>query len=197
MKLINQIKKLKESEIKKLVDRRIKEFKSFDKESKRGIFKEFCFCILTANFNAERSIKIQEEIADGFLTLSRKQLARKLKKLGHRFPNTRAGYIVEARKKLPGLRLTRDWLVKNIKGLGMKEASHFLRNIGFDNFAIIDFHIIDILEKNGLIERPKTLTEKRYFEIEDILKKIAKKAEMPVSELDLYLWYLETGMVLK
>ncbi|GAJ17855.1 unnamed protein product, partial [marine sediment metagenome] len=29
----------------------------------------------------------------------------------------------------------REWVVKNFKGLGYKEASHFLRNIGYKNFA--------------------------------------------------------------
>jgi len=91
----------------------------------------------------------------------------------------------------------REWLVKNIKGLGYKESSHFLRNIGFDNFAIIDFHIVDILVKHNLIKRPETLTKKRYLEIENILKEIAKKLELSLAELDLYLWYTETGKILK
>ncbi len=195
--LLNKIKKIRKTEIKELVDKRIEEFKSFSKKSKKEIFKELCFCILTANFNAERSIKIQKEIGEGFLMLSEKQLAKRLKELGHRFPNTRAKYIAEARKKIDELKFDRNWLVENIKGIGMKEASHFLRNIGFDDFAIIDFHIIDILEKNKLINRPKTITKKNYIAIENILKKIAKKVKMALSELDLYLWYLETGKVLK
>jgi len=93
----------------------------------------------------------------------------------------------------------RDWLVKNIKGLGMKEASHFLRNIGCKNVAIIDFHIVDLLAKNNLIEKPKNraLTGKRYIEIENILKELAEKTNTSLGELDLYLWYEETGKILK
>ena len=34
----------------------------------------------------------------GFLTLSEEDLAKKLSALGHRFPNTRAKYIFEARE---------------------------------------------------------------------------------------------------
>ena len=79
----------------------------------------------------------------------------------------------------------------------MKEASHFLRNIGFKDFAIIDFHIIDVLTRYNLIKKPKTLTAKRYLEIEGVLKKLANKLKMSLGELDLYLWYLETGKVLK
>ena len=135
------------------------------------------------------------------------ELARKLRELGHRYPEIRAKYIVEARKYLGKLKkvlesfddeaLLRDWLVKNVKGLGYKEASHFLRNIGFKNVAIIDFHIIDLLVKYGIIERPRSLTRKKYMEIEDILRKIAEISGLTLAELDLYLWYMETGKILK
>ena len=93
--------------------------------------------------------------------------------------------------------IDRDWLVKNIKGLGYKEASHFLRNIGHENFAIIDFHIIDLLVRYNLVLRPKYLTLAKYFEIENLLRKIAKKSDLTLAELDLYLWYMETGKILK
>jgi len=91
----------------------------------------------------------------------------------------------------------RAWLVDNIKGLGYKEASHFLRNIGFDDYAIIDFHILDLLERYRLIKKPKTLTTKQYRKIEHVLQKLATKTNLTLAELDLYLWYLETGKILK
>jgi len=91
----------------------------------------------------------------------------------------------------------RDWLVGNVRGLGLKEASHFLRNVGFFDVAIIDFHIIDLLVGKGLIKRPRSLSRRRYLEVEGVLRKIADKAKMSLGELDLYLWYLETGKVLK
>lgn len=206
-KLLKSVEKLKNSEIKSLVDVRIKEFKENGQKTSSELFKELCFCILTANFNAEKSIKIQEEIDDGFLTLPEHQLARKLRKLGHRYPNARAKYIVEARKYKGSLKdiinsfddgnELREWLVKNIKGIGYKEASHFLRNIGFTNFAIIDFHILNILAKDKLIEKPKTLKKRKYLEIEELLRKIGRKLNLNLAELDLYLWYMETGKVLK
>jgi N-glycosylase/DNA lyase len=184
----------------------VKEFRSFNKKSNNALFKELCFCILTANFTAERGINIQNKIGNGFLTLTEKQLAKKLKKLGHRFPNTRAKYIVEARKHKNNLSKLiktkseyelREWLAENVKGLGYKEASHFLRNIGFNNVAIADFHIVDVLAGNNLIEKPKAMTKKKYLEAEEMLKKIASRCNLCLSELDLYLWYIETGKVLK
>ena len=206
-KLLESIENLKKSEVKRLVSARIREFEEIGKGSSDETFKELCFCILTANFNAEKSIKIQEGIGEGFLTLSESQLAKKLKELGHRYPNTRARYVVEAREYKNSLKdiveslnnenETREWLVKDIKGIGYKEASHFLRNVGYKNSAIIDFHIIDILTRYRLIEKPKTLTKRKYLEIEDLLKKIAGKLNLNLAELDLYLWYAETGKILK
>ncbi len=214
--LINKINSLKKSEIKKQVDKRINEFEI--NRTVDEIFSELCFCLLTANFNAERSIKIQNEIGvNGFLNLPEKKLVEKLKELGHRFYNKRAEYIVEARKQIGKIFAVikqekekktnkktesleiRTWLIGNIKGLGLKEASHFLRNIGFKDFAIIDFHIVDLLVKEGLIGKQKrgALTQKKYLDIEQILFGISKKVNLNLAELDLYLWYLETGKILK
>ena len=152
-------------------------------------------------------MKVQKEIGDEFLTLSESDLAKKLKRLGYRFPNTRARYIADARKYMNSMKIIlkmfddenklREWLVKNINGIGYKEASHFLRNVGYTNFAIIDFHIIDVLAKHKIIEKPKVLTKRKYLEIEDLLRKIARNSNLDLAELDLYLWYMETGKILK
>ncbi len=205
--LLESVEYLKNSEVKKLVDARLKEFRELGNGSSNEIFKELCFCILTANFNAEKSMKIQMKIGDGFLILPESLLASKLKELGHRYPNTRARYIVDARKHKNSLGTTikmfndenklREWLDKNVKGIGYKEASHFLRNIGYTDFAIIDFHIIDVLTKYNIIEKPKTVTKRTYLETEELLRKIAGKSNLNLAELDLYLWYMETGKILK
>ncbi|NQU78847.1 N-glycosylase/DNA lyase [Candidatus Woesearchaeota archaeon] len=197
---------LKQDSIKDLVERRKRDFKSMGKKKDSDIFKELCFCLLTANYTAEGGIRIQKKIGDGFLMFSEKQLAKELKALGHRFPNVRASYIVEARKHLDGLTETigsmspmdlREWLVANVKGLGYKESSHFMRNIGLEDVAIVDLHIVDFLVNYGVVDRPKTMTPKRYLEIEEKLRKIGFAAEMSLSELDLYMWYCETGKILK
>jgi len=174
--------------------------------NKNKIFSELCFCLLTANFQAEKSWNIQKEIEDMFFDANLEDLRIELKARGHRFWPQRAERIIlarESRDELIELIKTknesniRNWLVKNIKGVGMKESSHFLRNIGFRGVAIIDFHIVDLLVAEGLIEKPKTITPKIYLEIEDVLKNLAKKSNMNLGELDLYLWYIETGKVLK
>ncbi len=205
--LTKQVNSLKKTSTGELIKQRMKEFEKNKKAANSTLFSELSFCLLTANFDAEKTIKIQRQMGKGFLSLSEKQLSKKLKGLGHRFPNTRAKYIVEARKHAKDLKKVlkqfktdeerRNWLVKNIKGLGFKEASHFLRNIGYENVAIVDFHILDLLEKNNLMQKPKTLSKKRYLEVEEILKKISEKTGISLGELDLYLWFLETGKVLK
>jgi len=205
--LVKLVEQLKISEIKSVIDSRMMEFEELGKKQSDEIFKELCFCFLTANFSAVGGIKIQKEIGNGFLHLSEDELAGKLSSSGHRFPNARAGFIVEARKYKDNIknilnsfsngREARPWLVNNVKGLGMKEASHFLRNIGYKDIAIIDFHIVDLLAREGLIEKPKTLSVKKYLETENLLEKISKKTGLNLGELDLYLWYKETGKVLK
>jgi N-glycosylase/DNA lyase len=206
-KLIDSVRELKEKkEIRKRIDARMKEFKENGKKESPEIFNQLCFCILTANFNAKRTIEIEEKMGDGFLTLPEKKLAARLKALGHRYPNARASYITHSRKYKDDIKEiigsmnrkdARDWLAKNIKGLGYKEASHFLRNTGCNDFAIIDFHIVDILADNGIIKRPKYLSKKTYIAIEKKLGKIAKEAGLTQGELDMYLWCMETGKILK
>ncbi|MBR9677421.1 N-glycosylase/DNA lyase [Candidatus Woesearchaeota archaeon] len=206
-KIVSFVNSLKKGSCKKIIDTRIKEFEKLGKQNNNELFKELCFCILTANFQAQKSIFIQEQIDDGFITLSESQLAKKLCSLGYRFYNVRAKYIVQARKHLPALKKTinsfddelklREWIVYNVKGLGMKESSHFLRNIGFKNLAILDFHIIDFLVSHKLVDKPKILNKQKYLEIEKLLLGIATKTKLSLAELDLYLWHEQTGKVLK
>ena len=122
--LMASIEQLKKSEIKKTVESRIKEFSEIKQKSADEIFKELCFCILTANFNAEKCIKIQNEISECFLNNAEDQISIKLKEYGHRYPNTRAKYINDSKKckdllfravKNSRGEELRELLVKNIK----------------------------------------------------------------------------------
>jgi len=131
-----------------------------------------------------------------------------------RFHNKKAGYIVIARKvflenrkisikkTLDGFHDTlecRDWLVQHIKGLGYKEASHFLRNIGYgENIAILDRHILRNLCRLGIIhEIPKSLTRSQYLHIENKMAVFAEQITVPLSHLDLLFWFIETGEIFK
>ncbi len=149
--LIKSIESLKNSDISNVVDTRIKQFISVKKKGISEIFKELCFCIMTANCGAEKCIEVNDRIDKGFLNLSEEELINKFKEFGYRFPNRRAMYIVEARNYISDLESIinsnideiklREWVVKNVKGLGYKEASHFLRNIDYKNFEIGRAHV--------------------------------------------------------
>jgi N-glycosylase/DNA lyase len=203
--LLMQLERLKNSPLSEHVSKRMAYFARGMSGSE--MFSELCFCLMAANFTSERSWKIQDDIGGGFLTLPEPELAAKLKALGHRFPNARARYIVRARPQLAVIKEALDsgmekkplrkWFVDNIHGFGYKEASHFLRNTGRPDYAIVDFHVLDILARHGLFQKPKSLTPKKYLEAECVLERISKRANLAQGELDLYLWYIETGKVLK
>jgi N-glycosylase/DNA lyase len=205
--LAKSIEKQKSSEVGELVANRMREFKEVKEKGNDIWFSELCFCILTANSTAKLGLKIQGELGDGFMTLPVVELTRSLKGLGHRFYNKRAEFIVSARKysrikdiitEFPETQQAREWLVENVYGIGWKEASHFLRNVGYDDVAILDRHILAVLQENGIIkEAPKTLTRRRYLEIEELFKDLAKKVNMSPAELDLYMWCMKTRCVLK
>ena len=93
----------------------------------------------------------------------------------------------------------REWILKNIKGMGLKEANHVLRNLGFgENIAILDRHILrNLAELNVIDEVPKTITEKKYYEIEEKMREYSKYSGIKMDELDLVLWYKEAGEVFK
>ncbi|KYK26778.1 N-glycosylase [Euryarchaeota archaeon SM23-78] len=214
-KLTESVKKLKKSKVKILIDKKLKEFEAFKNKNNKDWFCELCFCILTANSKAKTAINIQKEVrANGFCTWCLNDIKGAIKKYKHRFHNNKAKFIVEARKHLnikdkikkvvkqkgqqDGQSGAREWLVKNIKGLGYKEASHFLRNVGYFDVAILDRHVLNLMYEDGVIkEIPKTLSKKKYLEIENKFLQLASKLGMSPAELDLYLWSMKTGVVLK
>jgi N-glycosylase/DNA lyase len=133
----------------------------------------------------------------------------------HRYPNARPLYVVATREYLRqsfamGLRdrlkslrdplERRDWLAREprIKGLGYKEASHFLRNIGFKGYGILDKHILRCLTELDIIDSPKPPTTRgRYLEVEARMRQFADEVQIDFDELDLVLWSMKTGEILK
>lgn len=207
--LIEQVRVLQKEPVAKIIEGRLREFERVGKQCSKRWFSELCFCILTANSKAVTALAIEKELGvNGFCTFSFERIRECIRDNKHRFHNNKAKYICEARDYLnikekvisitkeEGELKTRKWLAKSIKGLGYKEASHFLRNVGYRNVGIIDRHIISILGDHG-VERPKVITEKTYLDIENKIKEIARKIAMSPARLDLYLWYIKTGKVLK
>lgn len=199
------------SEIKK----RIGEFEAVHKTGSRGIFSELCFCLLTANANALRCDEAIRRLKEKDLLFKGSVRQIKPHLIGRvRFHNKKADFIVGARKlfdKGDDVSITcrldladpfnaREWLVENIKGYGYKEASHFLRNIGLGkDIAILDRHILKNLRRYGVIERiPASLgSRKTYLAIEDKMRAFSRHIRIPLDELDLLFWSLQTGFIFK
>jgi len=204
--LVEKVRQLEQSSINDLVNQRLSEFESFKTKSEDDWFSELCFCILTANAKQKTGAIIQSQInSEGFRTLSQETLANLIKLNKHRFHNNKAKYIVKARDFVNIKSIIKDmtendarkWIVENIKGIGMKEASHFLRNTGGQNLAILDRHILRLLAEHEIIVCPKTLNSQTYEEIELKFKELASTLRMSLAKLDLFLWYMKTGEVLK
>ena len=201
--------KTKKREIKS----RLRYFRNIYKKDDKDIFSELCFCILTPQAKAVVCDECIKRLQNKKLLLkgSKRNIRSCLK--GVRFPNNKAGYIIAARNSfkngkalnikdridIKDIYKTRDWFVKNVKGFGYKEASHFLRNIGFGkDLAILDRHILKNLKKYGVIKNiPVSLSKKNYIEIEDKMKKFFRKLNIPIEDIDLLFWSKETGMIFK
>ena len=199
------------------IQARLAEFEDvWRKGSDARLWEELVFCIFTAGASARMGMKAIEAVRPLLMNGKRAEMTKALKKAGaHRFPVERPGYIVVARNFLRdhcGFRLReqlqsfsnpierRDWLAqeKGIKGLGYKEASHFLRNIGLKGHAILDKHVVRCLADLKIVENPRPPTSRgRYLEIEEKLKKLAVEVQVDFDELDLVLWSMKTGEVLK
>ena len=178
------------------------------------LWEEMVFCFFTGGCSARMGMRSIEAVRPLLLTGTHDELMNAL--VGrHRYPRARSGYIVASRDFLQehcGLQLRkklesfenhlerRDWLVKEkrIKGLGYKEASHFLRNIGLKGYAILDKHILRSLAELEIIDDPKPPnTRSKYLIIEDKLKNLAEITQIDFDELDLVLWSMKTGEILK
>jgi N-glycosylase/DNA lyase len=183
--------------------------------SDQRLFEELVFCILTAGASARMGLNAVEGIRPLLVDGTLSEIQRALQHL-HRFPNARGAYIHRTREYLlhhHGLRMRellasfgnaqqrRDFFATNpgIVGLRYKEASHFLRNVGYRGYAILDKHVLARLAELGVIDgaaRPAS-TRRRYLDVEAGMKQFAESIDVDFDELDLLLWYTKTGEILK
>ncbi len=195
------------------IKRRLDEFSAIWKSGSNDLlWEEMVYCFFTGGCSAKMGLKAVAASRHLLQNGSREELTQSL--LGvHRYPNARSGYVVASREILReqcdfdirkalaannDFHGRRDWLVKEIKGLGYKEASHFLRNIGFRGYAILDKHVLRCMAELRLIEDPKPpSTRLRYLNTEALLKQFAISYDLDFDELDLVLWSIKTGEILK
>jgi N-glycosylase/DNA lyase len=195
------------------IRKRLRDFRKVWDLPDEKIFSELCFCICTPQSKAvycDKAVKGLEKsgkLFTGDIGEIRKGLT------AVRFPNNKARYIFSARETfsvsghleikktintsdIPG---TRDDLVKEVKGIGCKEASHFLRNIGHGaDLAILDVHIIRNMIRYGLLDKkPSCISKSCYLDMEERLKSFSVKVGIPMDELDILFWSMETGVIFK
>ncbi len=196
------------------IQKRLREFKEILDRSDDEVFAELCFCLLTPQSSAKTCWAAVSRLKERSLLLKGKANEIQLQLNDVRFGNSKAKYIVEARhlftkdgklylkshlSSFANMFELREWMVENVKGLGYKEASHFLRNIGLgEEFAILDRHILRNLKRMEVIsEVPVSITKKRYLEIEEKLRRFSREIRIPLADLDLLFWSRETGWIFK
>ena len=183
------------------IEKRLREF-----ENNKDYFYELCFCILTPQSSAKKSWNCIKNLKKVDFKNKNIKPNKHIKEI--RFYNNKSKYLKELKKNYKFIikeikkseysKQLREFLVKNIKGYGYKEASHFLRNIGYKELSILDRHILKNLKTHKVIkEIPNNLTPKKYCEIEDKFLNFSKKTKIPIDHLDLLFWSQETGKIFK
>jgi N-glycosylase/DNA lyase len=212
-----------------IISSRLSEFAALREASDERWLSELAFCILVADGNARTGVKVQKDlVSSGMLyTGNYGGILRIVRPV--RYNTSKAKYILHDRdaltfegKLLLRSKLLKEWELSDgnarkvrdriagdkvhFLGLGMKEASHFLRNIGYGaDLAILDVHILNLMMEYGVlpkrfcdgacIKRPSSMSA--YHEVEDVFVSWAEDLDIPPSHLDLALWSLRTGEVLK
>lgn len=213
-KELNEMILLINRQIDKELKEKLKSYKKAFNYDNKNFFCEVAFCILTPQSKALNAWEIIEEIRDNdkLFTADAEDLVEYLNKV--RFKNTKAKRLVRLRDQMTingklnpkevlmskgNVFEIREWIVENVDGMGLKEASHVLRNLGMgQDIAILDRHILRTLYDLGVIDEiPKTLTRKKYYEIEDKMREYSKYTGIGLDRMDLVLWYRQVGYIFK
>jgi N-glycosylase/DNA lyase len=190
------------------IQRRLNDFHAV---TRKEYFYELAYCFMTPQSSAVNSAKAQRALMTHnfqYAEIDPEPLLHQ-KEYYIRFHKTKAKLLRGMKEQYNDIFLKvsngesafekRKWLAENVKGIGYKEATHFLRNVGLNHgLAILDRHILKNLKKYGVIRSlPKTLTKKKYLAIEQRFQKFADETGIPIDELDLLFWSNETGEILK
>jgi N-glycosylase/DNA lyase len=183
----------------------------FQRIPAENYFYELTFCLMTPQSSALHALQVQLKLEKGNFREIGFDPEFLLREKEHyiRFHRVKAIYLLELRRKAgliekmlhdePDPFKAREWLVQNISGVGYKEATHFLRNIGRNNdLAILDRHIARNLQRYAVVKDwPTSLSRKRYIAMEEKFQHFANTLGISVNELDLLFWSRETGVLLK
>jgi N-glycosylase/DNA lyase len=101
------------------------------------------------------------------------------------------GSLTEALNHYSDVEDTRQWFVQHAPGLGPKQASMFLRNLGVsDEMAILDRHILSYMSLTGLCHESRAAISsyKSYKSYETVLRDHANSLGYTLGLFDWALW---------
>lgn len=183
----------------------------FSNTPRSEYFYELLYCLMTPQTSAESAESVVRQLrllSFQSRTIDPEAILRDRRNY-IRFHKTKSKHLVRLKEDFPTVLNAlatisspgelRQWLVEHVKGLGYKEATHFLRNIGKNGgLAILDRHILRNLKRYGTIRSlPKSLSRKQYLSIEQRFMRFSEQIGIPVDELDLLFWSMETGEIRK
>ena len=125
------------------------------------------------------------------------------RKVSYRFPNIRARQIADIHQTVNnyGTSLSnilysvndphdlREFLINHFSGIGPKQASMFIRNIGFSyDLAILDKHVINYMQVTNMCKNIGIPGKKEYLSVEAELVKYASDIGYKVGFVDWAIW---------
>ncbi len=190
------------------IEKRLQDFLNIPE---KDWFYEACYCILTPQSKAVHAELVVQKLIESnyeFEDLDPMPLLRNpehyirfhnqktvnLQLLKEQFPEIKS-MILEFRSKPL---ILRDHLTHKIRGFGMKESAHFMRNIGIFGPTILDRHILKHLLACGIKSAKNAPTNKAmYLRIEKAWLKYCRAVNIDMESMDLLFWSMETGFILK
>lgn len=189
------------------IQSRLRDFASVPESA---YFYELCYCLCTPQSKAENAMKVQNILLEIDFFNNPFDPSEILRQPENyiRFHNQKSLRLLKARKQWYEIleiiksdienTNKRMMIFEKVNGFGMKESSHYLRNIGYRDLAILDRHILKHLVNCGLYEQiPKISSPKQYLEVEKSFIEFAANINIPIDELDLLFWSYEAGSILK
>lgn len=187
---------------------RLEDFASVPKNQR---FYELCFCLMTPQSSAVHASMVQADLEQmDFLSFGQDVVdVLRAPDRYIRFHHTKHKRLHRAREQWPLIESLldntsiseqerRNRLRDLVDGYGMKEASHFLRNIGHRGLAIIDRHLLTNLVACGIYDEiPSVSTIKRYEDVEQSFMSYCEAIGIDMDEIDLLFWCAQTGHILK
>ena len=189
-------------------------FASWEQYSEDDLWRELVYCILGSRVRFEvvhAAIERMDELCllsesprnahfdryeeDTVTALSKgypfyRVRARQIRRAAEHVYTSRRS-ISDLLKRASDARSVRRILTAEVAGLGPKQASLFLRNIGFaKRIAVLDVHILTYLRWIGLIDSPlkSVPTMGKYEALEDAFLQHSYSFGIPPDQFDLGVW---------